>query len=138
MQMAVHVDNPVTLPAPAGRYSHLSRVRAGELVFVAGQVPLDAGGDLVGKGDFSAQVEAVFDNLRLALESQGCGFADVARFTTYLVRMQDIAAFREVRTELFRKIYPDGGFPPNTLLVVDRLVSEDFLVEIEAIAAVPA
>jgi enamine deaminase RidA (YjgF/YER057c/UK114 family) len=54
----------------------------------------------------------------------------------YLVSLQYIAAFREVRTELFRKIYPDGGFPPNTLVVVDRLVSEDFLVEIEAIAAV--
>ena len=107
-------------------------------MFIAGQLALDAGGNLVGKGDLSAQVEAVFDNLRLALESQGCGFADIARFTTYLVRSQDIAAFREVRTELFRKIYPDGGFPPNTLLVVDRLVSEDFLVEIEAIAAVPA
>lgn len=135
--MGVHVDNPVTLHAPAGRYSHLSRVGAGELVFVAGQVPLDAGGNLVGKGDFSAQVQAVFDNLWLALESQGCGFADVARFTTYIVHSQNIAAFREVRTELFQRIYPDGGFPPNTLVVVDQLVSEDFLVEIEAIAAVP-
>jgi enamine deaminase RidA (YjgF/YER057c/UK114 family) len=136
--MGVQVENPVTLPAPAGRYSHLSRVRADELVFIAGQLALDAGGKLVGRGDLSAQVEAVFDNLRLALESQGCGFADIARFTSYLVRSQDIAEFREVRTELFRKIYPDGGFPPNTLLVVDRLVSENFLVEIEAIAAVPA
>lgn len=138
MQMVVRVENPVTLPAPAGRYSHVSRVGAGELVFVAGQVALDTGGNLVGKGDFTAQVEAVFNNLRLALESQGCGFADVARFTTYLARSQDIAAFHEVRTELFRKIYPEGGFPPNTLVVVDRLVSEDFLVEIEAVAAVPA
>jgi enamine deaminase RidA (YjgF/YER057c/UK114 family) len=136
--MGVHLDNPVTLPAPAGRYSHVSRVRAGELVFVAGQLAMDAGGNVVGKGDFSAQVKAVFHNLRLALESQGCGFADVARFTTYLVHSQDIAVFRDVRTELFQKVYPDGGFPPNTLLVVDRLVSEDFLVEIEAIAVVPA
>jgi enamine deaminase RidA (YjgF/YER057c/UK114 family) len=136
--MGVHIDNPETLHAPAGTYSHISRVGAGELVFVAGQVPLDAGGNLVGKGELSAQVQAVFDNLRLALESQGCGFADVARFTTYIVNSQNVAAFREVRTELFREIYPDGGFPPNTLLVVDQLVSEDFLVEIEAIAAVPA
>jgi enamine deaminase RidA (YjgF/YER057c/UK114 family) len=136
--MGVHLENPVTLAAPAGRYSHVSRVRAGELVFIAGQLALDAGGNLVGKGDFSAQVKAVFDNLRLALESQSCGFADVARFTTYLVHSQDIATFRDMRTELFQEIYPDDGFPPNTLLVVDRLVSEDFLIEIEAIAAVPA
>ncbi len=136
--MGVRVENPVTLPAPAGCYSHLSRVGASELVFVAGQVAFDAGGNLVGKGDFRAQVEAVFDNLRLALESQGCGFADVARFTTYIVQSQDIAAFHDIRTELFRRIYPDGAFPPNTLVVADRLVSEDFLVEIEAVAAVPA
>ena len=62
--MGVHVDNPVTLPAPAGKYSHVSRVSAGELVFVAGQLALDAGGNLVGKGDIWAQVKGVFDNLR--------------------------------------------------------------------------
>ncbi len=136
--MGVHVDNPERLPAPVGRYSHVSRVTAGELVFVAGQVALDADGNLVGKGDFKAQVEAVFENLRIALESQGCRFSDVARFTTYLVHSQDIATFHEVRTELFQSMYPDGDFPPNTLLVIDRLVSEDFLIEIEAVAAVPA
>jgi enamine deaminase RidA (YjgF/YER057c/UK114 family) len=75
--------------------------------------------------------------LRFALESQGCGFSDVARFTTYLVHSQDIEAFREVRAELFAEMYPVGDYPPNTLLVMDRLVSEDFLVEIDAVAAVP-
>ena len=135
--MTVRVANPQSLPAPVGRYSHVSRVSAGELVFIAGQVALDAGGNLVGKRDFEAQVRAVFENLSLALESQGCGFADVARFTTYLVHSQDIATFHEVRSELFQTFYPDGGFPPNTLVIIDRLVSEDFLIEIEAIAAVP-
>jgi enamine deaminase RidA (YjgF/YER057c/UK114 family) len=137
MQMAVRVDNPTTLPAPGGRYSHVSRVSAGELLFIAGQVALDADGNLVGEGDFKAQVEATFQNLRLALESQGCGFADVARFTTYLVHSQDITTFHEVRMELFQTLYPEGRPPPNTLVIIDRLVSEDLLIEIEAIAAIP-
>lgn len=135
--MALTVNNPESLAAPMGRYSHVSRVPAGELVFIAGQVAIDGDGNLIGKGDFATQVRRTFENLRLALESQGCGFGDVARFTTYLVHSQDIPAFREVRTELFAEMYPDANYPPNTLLVIDRLVSEDFLVEIDAVAAVP-
>ena len=136
--MVVHVHNPHGLPTPLARYSHVSRVSGSDLMFVAGQVALDAAGEVVGRGDFKIQVGAVFRNLELALESQGCGFADVARFTTYLVRALDIANFHEVREELFKTMYPDGAYPPNTLVVVDRLVSDDFLIEIEAIAAVPA
>lgn len=136
--MGVRIDNPDGLSGPLGAYSHVSRATAAELVFVAGQVAIDAEGNLVGKRDFRRQVEAVFENLRIALSSQDCGFADVARFATYLVHSQDVPLFHEVRTDLFAEIYPDGHFPPNTLLIVDRLVSEDFLVEIEAIAAVPA
>ena len=134
--MVVRVENPKTLPAPVGRYSNVSRVSVGELIFIAGQVALDADGNLVGTGDFAAQVEKVLENLGLALESQGCVFADVARFTTYLVDSQDVTTFQDVRTGLFEGLYPDGKFPPNTLVIVDRLVSENFLVEIEAIAAI--
>jgi enamine deaminase RidA (YjgF/YER057c/UK114 family) len=135
--VALTVNNPERLAAPMGMYSHVSRVAAGELVFIAGQVSIDGDGNLIGKGDFATQVRRTFENLRFALESQGCGFGDVARFTTYLVHSHDIQAFREVRTELFAEMYPDGNYPPNTLLVIDRLVSEDFLVEIDAVAAVP-
>jgi enamine deaminase RidA (YjgF/YER057c/UK114 family) len=135
--MAPKVGNPDQLAPPMGRYSHVSRVSAGELVFVAGQVAIDASGAVVGKGDFVAQVRQAFDNVRIALESEGCGFDDVARFTTYLVHSQDIQTFHQLRTEIFANVYPEGAYPPNTLLIVDRLVSESFLIEIEAIAAVP-
>jgi enamine deaminase RidA (YjgF/YER057c/UK114 family) len=133
--VAAKTSNPKGLAPPVGKYSHVSRVTAGELVFVAGQVAVDPSGALVGKGDLRAQVRRVFENLLIALDSEHCGFADVARFTTYLVHSQDIQAFHEVRSEIFAELYPDGAHPPNTLLVVDRLVSEDYLVEIEAIAA---
>jgi len=54
----------------------------------------------------------------------------------YLVHSQDIEAFMTVRKEFFARIYPGGQYPPNTLLMVDRLVGEQFLIEIEAMAAV--
>lgn len=90
----------------------------------------------VGKGDFGAQMRQVFDNLGRALLSEGLGYADVTKFTTFLVHSQDIEGFMTVRKELFPKLYPSGQYPPNTLLVVDRLVGEHFLIEVEAIAAV--
>jgi enamine deaminase RidA (YjgF/YER057c/UK114 family) len=135
--MPLRILNPDTLAAPLGKYSHVARVPAGELVFIAGQVALDANGELVGEDDVVAQTHRVFENLDNALQSQGCSFADVARFTTYLVRSHDLQTFRDVRAELFEALYPSGNYPPNTLLVVDRLVTADFLIEVEAIASVP-
>lgn len=132
--MTVKYGNPSDLAKPLGAYSHISRARASELVFVAGQVAVDKAGKLVGKGDFAAQMRQVFDNLACALASEGLGFANVAKFTTYLVHSQDIEAFMAVREELFARIYPAGKYPPNTLLMVDRLVGEQFLIEVEAIA----
>src|ERR1700740_1546072 len=132
----VKYNNPSSLPKPLGAYSHIARAKAHELVFIAGQVAVNEGGELVGKGDFAAQMRQVFDNLGRALGSEGLDFANVTKFTTYLVHSQDIEEFMAVRKELFARIYPGGQYPPNTLLMVDRLVGEQFLIEVEAIAAV--
>ena len=56
-------------------------------------------------------------------------------FTTYLIDADDIPRFFEARNELFPGLYPDGSYPPNTLLVIDRLVQPELLVEISALAA---
>jgi enamine deaminase RidA (YjgF/YER057c/UK114 family) len=135
-EMVVKYNNPSGLAKPLGAYSHIARARASELLFIAGQLAVNEAGELVGKGDFAAQMSQVFDNLGHALETEGLGFANVTKFTTYLVHSQDIEAFMTVRKELFTRIYPGGQYPPNTLLMVDRLVGEQFLIEIEAIAAV--
>jgi len=127
---------PEGLPEPIGQYSHVVRARPEHLITVAGQVALDERGELVGRDDFDAQVRQVFENLERALAGAGAGLSDVMKFTTYLVRAEDLAAFRRVRQELFARLYPEGRYPANTLLVVDRLVLPEFLVEIEAIAAV--
>ena len=93
-------------------------------------------GHIVGPGDFQAQARQAFANVRAVLAGAGMGPEHVAKFTTYL----SAAVFRRAvlpggRKKVFADWYPGGGFPPNTLLVVARLVQPDFMVEIEAVAA---
>ncbi len=73
---------------------------------------------------------------RPALKSAGASWGNVVQFTTYLVHSQDIPKFMEFRLREFPKMFPNGKYPPNTLLMVDRLVKEPFLVEVQTIAAV--
>ena len=134
MTSRIKISNPGTLAKPAGTYSHVARVSAGELLFIAGQVPVTSDGKVV-QGDFDAQAEQVFANLRAALESEGAQFRHVVQFTTYLVDSRDIAKLRAFRERSYPQFFPDGKYPPNTLLVIDRLVSEDMRLEIAAIAA---
>jgi enamine deaminase RidA (YjgF/YER057c/UK114 family) len=121
--------NPAALGAPLGPYSHIARVRAaGELVFIAGQVGSAA-------ADFDGQCGEAFANVRAALDAVGAGWGNVAQFTTYLVHSQDIPRFMAWRRREFPQMFPGGAYPPNTLLIVDRLVEERFLIEIQAVAA---
>ncbi len=131
----VKITNPETLASPLGLYSHISRVRCSELVFIAGQVAVDRQGKLVGGDDLVGQARQVFANLSEALKSESLTFSNVVKFNTYLVGAANIPKFMNARRELFEQLYPDGKCPPNTLVVVERLVEKEFLVEIEAIAA---
>jgi enamine deaminase RidA (YjgF/YER057c/UK114 family) len=131
----ITVHNPDTLGKPLGQYSHVTRVRASELLFIAGQVATDAGGKIVGADDFDAQCRQVFANIEAALRSQDAGFGNVVEFTTYLVHSQDIPKFMQFRLREFPRMFASGLYPPNTLLIVDRLVQESMLVEIHTVAA---
>ena len=91
--------------------------------------------DNVGTDDFDAQCVQIFKNIEAALASCGAGWKNVVQFTTYLVHSQDIPKFMAWRLREFPKMFPDGKYPPNTLLVIDRLVGEQYLVEVQAIAA---
>jgi enamine deaminase RidA (YjgF/YER057c/UK114 family) len=91
----------------------------------------------VGVGDVGSQVEQVFANLGVILGELGVGFEAVVQFTTYLTRADSIPAFMTARAALFPRLFPGGKYPPNTLLVVDRLVKPEFLLEVEAIARLP-
>ena len=130
----IQILNPDTLGKPLGQYSQITRVKASEFLFIAGQVGVTKDGKV--GGDFDAQCSQTFNNLGAALRSQGAGFANVVEFTTYMVHSQDIAKFMDWRTREFPKLFPDGKYPPNTLLIIDRLVREEFLIEVSAVAAV--
>lgn len=133
----VRYIDPEGAPPAQGLYSHAAKVAAGDLYFIAGQLAVDDEGRVVGKHDFEAQFRKVFENLGRVLEGLGCTFDDVAKFTTYFVHSQDIEKFMKLRAEHFPKLFKGGKFPPNTICVIDRLVKEDFLLEIEAIARAP-
>ena len=129
------VVNTSDAPQPIGAYSQAIRTRAGELLFVAGQVALDADGRLVGEGDVAAQTRQVFDNIGSVLAGAGASFTDVVEFTTYLVGRATIQPFLAARSEVFPAVFPDDDYPANTLLIVEGLVRDEFLVEVKAIAA---
>src|SRR5713226_1674555 len=131
----IKILNPDALGKPLGQYSHMTRVKASEFLFIAGQVATDRDGKVVGADDFDAQCVQTFANIEAALRSAGAGFGNVVQFTTYLVHSQDTAKFMTYRLREFPKLFANGAYPPNTLLMVDRLVQEPFLIEVQAVAA---
>lgn len=111
-------------------YSHAAK--AGDFVFVAGQVAQDLEGNLVGRGDIEAQAVQVFENLKAVLTSAGTTLDDVVKLTTYTTSVTYRQKIAEVRARYF-KTY----FPPNTFIVVASLATPDYLLEIEAVATCP-
>lgn len=126
------IVSPAGLAAPKGHYSHGVVVSATETLYVAGQVPLDSTGNLVGRGDPAAQAKQVLENLRTVAEAAGARLEDIAKTSVFLVDLAHRPAVGEVRRRFF-----SGAPPANTLLVVESLASPDFLVEIEAIVPLP-
>ena len=119
-----------------GLYSHAAEVQPGSrLLFMGGRASVAADGSTVGPGDIAAQVRQAFSNMRQVLAAAGMNFSNVVLLTTFLVGEDNIPGFYASRAELFDDIYPDRQYPPNTLLIVNRLVHDDLLVEIQGIAA---
>ena len=131
----IKFENPEALGKPLGQYSHMARVKASEYLFIAGQVAVDKAGNMIGPDDFDAQCVQAFVNIEAALKSQGASWGNVVEFTTYLVHSQDIPKFMKFRLREFPRMFPTGAYPPNTLLMIDRLVGEAFLIEVKAVAA---
>ena len=124
---------PKGFGAPLGMYSHGVVAQPGELVVVAGQVGMAANGH-VAVNDVVAQTKQAFENVRSVVEAGGCSMRDVVRLQTFLTRADDIAGFMKARGEIFPAYFPDGVYPPNTLLVISQLVRPELLIEIEALA----
>ena len=126
--------NPDSLGKPLGQYSQITRVKASEYLYIAGQLGTDKEGKLVGE-DFEAQCAQVYANIGDGLKSQGAGWGNVVQFTTFLVHSQDVPKLRAFRQREFPKMFANGAYPPNTLLIIDRLVSEAALIEVQTVAA---
>jgi enamine deaminase RidA (YjgF/YER057c/UK114 family) len=133
----IEILNPASVSPPAGTYSHVARVPAGAtLVVVAGQVSIDPDGAFVGAGDIEAQCTQAFANLEAALAAAGAGWANVIQTMTFITRREDAPGLRAWRNREFPRMWPDGRYPPNTLLIVSGLASEEMLLEVQALAAV--
>jgi len=125
-----HYVRPDGMP-PVSGYSHAVAFQ-GRLVAVSGQVPLDADGRLVGRGDPEAQARQVFTNLEAALGAAGATMDHVVKLTVFLTDMADLAAFRKARDEFIRADTP----PASSLVRVSGLVNPEFRIEVEALAAI--
>ena len=90
--------NPPSLPTVPG-YSQIATVRGGELVFIAGQVSLDASGAIVGVGDFATQVRQTFQNLLNALTAVGARPSNLIKLTSFVTDMSQLATFRTIRDQ---------------------------------------
>jgi enamine deaminase RidA (YjgF/YER057c/UK114 family) len=126
--------NPPELGVPPG-YSQVVEVRASRIIFIAGQTALDRDGALVGGNDFAAQADQVFRNLSVALQSVGCTAGNLVKLTVFLREMDHLLAYREARNRFFATVSPPAA-PAVTLVEVSKLYGPDFLIEIEAIAAI--
>lgn len=122
--------NPETIAPPVG-YTHVVEARSSRTVHISGQVALDSHGNLVGPGDMHAQAEQVFKNLQSALRAVNASFADVVKLTYFVVDLSQMQAVRDVRD----RYIDEAHLPASTAVEVRRLVRADFLLEIEATAA---
>jgi reactive intermediate/imine deaminase len=115
------------LSEPISHYT--DAVRAGDLLFVSGIVPVDAEGALVGGEDVVAQARAVFDTLGRVLTAAGAGPEDVVKVTVFLTDVDDRPAINPVRQEFF-----GAARPASTLVEVSRLAIRGAKIEVEAVA----
>jgi enamine deaminase RidA (YjgF/YER057c/UK114 family) len=130
-----HLFNPEGMAKPTAGYSQVAEVTEGKIVYIAGQVALDKSGNLVGKDDFRAQAQQVFENLKSAVEGAGGDFGDVVKLNYYCpgsVPPEQIGAVQEIRDRYVNTASP----PTGTFVFVQRLVRPEWLLEVEAVAVV--
>ena len=128
--------NPPAAPAPGGKYSQLAIVAADTRVATfAGQVATTSAG--AGPAGAADQTRLVFAAIADLLGSQGARPRDLIKLTTFVVGRDTLAGFAAARDEIYADWFPDGDFPPNTLVVVAGLAAESLLVEIEGSFACP-
>lgn len=127
-------DRLIDVPgiAPGLRYAH-AVTTTGKLAFVAGQVAMAEDGSLVGEGDLRAQTVQALRNLGAVLDALSATWSDIVRFNWYLLDVSQIQSVREARDE----VLGDAPAPASTLIQVAGLFRPGFLVEVDAVVALP-
>jgi enamine deaminase RidA (YjgF/YER057c/UK114 family) len=126
--------NPPELGTPPG-YSQVVDVSARRIIFISGQTAVDRDGNVVGRNDFATQAAQAFRNLGIALAAAGCTAAHLVKLTVFLTDMDNLAHYREARNRFFAMVAPPAA-PAVTLVEVSKLYGPEFMIEIEAIAAI--
>ncbi|MEP0201307.1 MAG: RidA family protein [Halioglobus sp.] len=129
--MTTDLHKVCTDPDPFEPYHISQAIRVGDLVYTSGQAAIDLAGNLVGVGDFDAQAQQVFDNLRAVLEAADSGLERVAKVTIYLTDMANFPKVVLLRERFFSKPYP-----ADTIVEVRALAMPELEIEIEAVAVV--
>src|SRR5580692_4649777 len=123
--------------APGPGFAHAVTV-SGRLAFVSGQVALDENGQLAGPGDLEEQTRQALRNLHAIISALGADWSDVARFSWYVLDASQVQVIRDVRDEFIRPALGDRPNPASTLVQVAALFRPGFLVEVDAVVALPA
>jgi enamine deaminase RidA (YjgF/YER057c/UK114 family) len=133
--MPIHkFTNPPTMAKPPGYTQVVEATTPGRIIYIAGQLGLDLDNRIVGApGDFRAQAEQTFENLKAALAAAGATFQHVLKLNNYLIDMAHLPIFREVRDR-----YVDTAAPPaSTTIAISNLARPGALLEVELVAVVP-
>lgn len=126
--------NPSSVAPPLKpHYSNSVRVDAGPLLFIAGQIAMDADGNVVGADDIRAQATQVLENIKAIVEANGADMADIVQVTVYV---RDIEAFHTI-SDIRERYFPQDG-PASAIVEVSGLALPELLIEISAVAALPA
>jgi enamine deaminase RidA (YjgF/YER057c/UK114 family) len=123
------------LPDTPG-YAHAVTV-SGKIAFVSGQVAVDATGCVVGVDDLAAQTRQALSNLHHVIENLGADWSDVIKITWFILDASEVQTIRDVRDEILRPALGDVHNPASSLIQVAALVRPEFLVEVEAVVAIP-
>jgi enamine deaminase RidA (YjgF/YER057c/UK114 family) len=122
------LSNPPGVHPPQAHYSHAAR--AGNTLYISGQLAFDPAGAVVGIGDARAQARQCYANLGAILAHYGAGFRHLLKTTTYITHW----GYRPLVAAARDEIFPAPPYPANTLVVVQGLAEPHFLVEIEGVA----
>ena len=117
------------LSKPVGVFSHAVKAEGKQFLFISGLTARNINGNIVGKGDMRVQTKQILENMKIILEEAEASFDHIVKVTVYVTDLNYFKEIHEVRAQYFK-----GDLPASTLVQVSRLVNEDCMIEIDAVA----